>query len=39
LFQFDNATVNLAALQEFLNLLPLYSDSDEAQSIHNIFFD
>ncbi|CDW84107.1 importin beta- [Stylonychia lemnae] len=39
LFQFDNNLIGLAQLQEFLNLLPLYSDSDEAQSIHNLFFD
>ena len=26
-------------LKEFLNLLPLYSDSEEAQSIHKLLFD
>jgi hypothetical protein len=39
LFQYDGQLVNLAVLKEFLNLLPLYSDSEEAQSIHKLLFE
>ena len=39
LFQFDGQLVNLAVLKEFLNLLPLYSDPDEAQAIHKLLFE
>jgi len=39
LFQFDDQLINLTVLKEFLNLLPLYSDSEEAQSIHKLLFD
>jgi hypothetical protein len=39
LFQFDGQLINLTILKEFLNLLPLYSDSEEAQSIHKLLFE
>jgi hypothetical protein len=31
--------IGAAAVREFLNLLPLYSDSVEAQAIHNLLFE
>lgn len=31
--------MTLAHVKEFLQLLPLYTDSEEAQACHNLFFD
>jgi hypothetical protein len=30
LFQYDGKVINVATVKEFLSLLPLYSDSEEA---------
>ena len=39
LFHFDNSLINIKVLKEYLSLLPLYSDSEEAQSVHKLLFE
>lgn len=38
LYHFDGALITLQSVKELLSLLPLYADSDEAQSFHKLFF-
>lgn len=38
LFQYDGALINTQSVREFLSLIPLFVDSDEAQSFHKLFF-
>ena len=39
LYHLDNNLITLTHLREFLAMLPLYSDSDEAQAIHKLLFE
>lgn len=39
LFQYDGQLIGLPAVREYLNLLPLYSDSEEAQTVHKLLFE
>ena len=39
LFHYDNSLINIKVLKEYLSLLPLYSDSEEAQSVHKLLFE
>jgi len=39
LFHYDGQLLTLPAVKEYLSLLPLYTDSEEAQSVHKLLFE
>lgn len=39
LFQFDGALITKDTVGVFLSLLPLHSDSEEAQAVHKLLFE
>ena len=39
LFHFDDHLITNGAVREYLKLLPLYADTEEAQSVHKLFFE
>lgn len=39
LFQYDGAVIGVAALKEYLSLLPLFTDGEEAQAVHKLLFE
>lgn len=39
LFQYDGSMIGVPAVKEYLSLLPLFTDEEEAQAVHKLLFE